>query len=132
MKSEQAAFGDRLRMALAQAKITDKPTELVRLLARFGGGPVSPQAISGWLNGKSVPRQKNLRALARMLRMEPYALQYGEDDGRKVREKKTAWSIDLLDQLAIDTFVSLPPGQRKLVRALIDELARGTQKPGKT
>lgn len=130
MKSEQAAFGERLRAALKQAGASESPAELVKLLARFGGTPVSPQAVSGWLNGKSLPRQRNLRALAKMLRVDPVALQYGEESGRKVREKAQAWRIGAPDQLAIDTFLALPASQRKLVRELIDELAGGRRARG--
>lgn len=125
MKSEQAAFGERLRAALRQAGVSESPAELVKLLARYGGDSVTQQAVSGWLNGKSLPRQKNLRALAKMLRMAPMELQYGEEGGRKVREAQKAWKIGAHDQLAIDTFLTLPAPQRKLVRELIDELARG-------
>lgn len=88
MKSEQMAFGERLRTALKQAQLSDSPAELIKLLARHGGVPVSPQAVSGWLNGKSLPRQANMRALAKLLRVEPHQLQYGHSDGRKVRKRR--------------------------------------------
>lgn len=128
MKSEQAAFAERLRAALAAAKITDKPVELVKLVARHGGGPVSQQAVSNWLNGKNMPRHQNLRALAKLLRMDPTRLQYGEEDGRKVRDKQGEWRVGALDQHAIDAFIALPEPQRKLVRALIDELGHDDRK----
>lgn len=128
MKSEQAAFGERLRMLLKRAQLSDSPAELIKLLARYNSVPVSPQAISGWLNGKSVPRQANLRALARLLHVEPQELQFG-DGSRKVREPVIEWGTrSALDQHAIEEFLGLPETQRKLVRALIDELARGKRK----
>lgn len=132
MKSEQAAFGERLRMLLRRAQLSDSPAELVKLLARYHSVPVSPQAISGWLNGKSMPRQANLRALAKLLRMEPHELQYGAAGaGRTVREPVIDWgSRNALDQHAIEEFLALPEVQRKLVRALIDELARGSKRKG--
>lgn len=131
MKSEQAAFGERLRAALKESGQSASPTELARLLARFGGTPVSAQAISGWLTGKSVPRQRNLRALARMLKVDQIALQYGDESGRKVREKSPVRKIDVLDQLAIDALLALPVTQRRLVRELIDQLAGAHAEPGK-
>ncbi len=67
MKDEQKAFGTRLKTALRQAGLSESPAELIKLLARHGGVPVSPQAISGWLNGNSLPRQANMRALAALL-----------------------------------------------------------------
>lgn len=129
MKTEQDAFSDRLRAALRQAGMTESPAELVRLLARFGGEPVSQQAISGWLNGRAMPRQANLRALAKMLSIEPQQLQYGDD--RRVRETRGEWRMNPHDQLAIEAFLKLPANQRKLVRSLIDELGKH-QAQGKT
>lgn len=126
MKSEQAAFGERLRGALKSAGLGESPAELVKLLARFGGTPVSAQAISGWLNGKSLPRQKNLRALAKMLKMDPVALQYGNEGGRKTRDNLHVWKINALDQLVIDTFLALPITKRQLIRELINAVADGS------
>ncbi len=122
MKTEQDAFSERLRAALRQAGMSESPAELVRLLARFGGEPVSQQAISGWLNGRAMPRQGNMRALARMLSMEPQQLQFGSD--KHVRETRGEWRMNPHDQLAIETFLRLPASQRKLVRSLIEELSK--------
>lgn len=122
MKTEQDAFSERLRAALRQAGMSESPAELVRLLARFGGEPVSQQAVSGWLNGRAMPRQANLRALARMLSIEPQQLQFGDD--KRVREARGEWKVNPHDQLAIEAFLKLPAAQRKLVRNLIEELAR--------
>ncbi len=122
MKTEQDAFSERLRAALRQAGMSESPAELVRLLARFGGEPVSQQAISGWLNGRAMPRQANLRALAKMLSLEPQQLQFGDD--KRVREHRSEWRMNPHDQLAIETFLKLPATQRKLVRSLIEELAK--------
>jgi sugar phosphate isomerase/epimerase len=131
MKSEQAAFGVRLSAALATAGVEASPSELVKLLARYGGTPVTPQAISGWLNGKHMPRQANMRALAAMVGVEPVVLQYGGTSGRGVREPRTAWpeNVKSRDRLAFEEFLALPAAQRKLVRELIaaftDASARG-------
>ena len=122
MKTEQDAFSERLRAALRQAGMSESPAELVKLLARFGGEPVSQQAISGWLNGRAMPRQANLRALAKMLSIEPQQLQYGDD--KRVREHRGEWRMNPHDQLAIETFLKLSASQRKLVRNLIDELSK--------
>jgi transcriptional regulator with XRE-family HTH domain len=122
MKTEQDAFSERLRAALRQAGMSESPAELVKLLARFGGEPVSQQAISGWLNGRAMPRQANLRALAKMLSIEPQQLQYGDD--RRIHENRGEWKMNPHDQLAIETFLKLSAPQRKLVRSLIDELAK--------
>ena len=124
MTSEQSAFSQRLRAALRQAGVSESPAELVRLLARFGGEPVSQQAISGWLNGRAMPRQANMRALAKMLAMEPQQLQFGDD--RRVRETRGEWRMNPHDQLAIEAFLKLPASQRKLVRGMIEEFAKAS------
>ena len=122
MKTEQDAFSERLRAALRQAGMSESPAELVRLLARFGGEPVSQQAVSGWLNGRAMPRQGNMRALARMLSIEPQQLQFGDD--KRVRETRGEWRMNPHDQLAIEAFLKLSPSQRKLVRTMIEELSK--------
>ena len=77
MKSEQAAFGERFRQALKRRGLTQSASELAGLLASHGGVSVAPQAISAWLHGKSLPRPQNMRALARLLHMDPHELQFG-------------------------------------------------------
>ena len=123
MKSEQAAFGERFRAALKAQGQSESPKEIADLLPRYGGTSVSAQAVSGWLTGKSLPRQANLLALAKMLRMDPQALQYGRAAGQQVRESGKGWKIAAADQLAIDAFLSLPAPQRRLVRELVAALA---------
>jgi transcriptional regulator with XRE-family HTH domain len=131
MRNEQSAFSERLRAALQRAGLGESPVELVRLLARFGGEPVSQQAVSGWLKGRAMPRQANLKALAKMLSMEPQQLQYG-DDGKRVREPRGEWRLDPRDQLAIEAFLQLPTAQRRLLRHVIDEFVKSSTTSRKT
>ena len=102
-------------------------------MASHGGVSVAPQAISAWLHGKSLPRPQNMRALARLLHIEPQELQFGST--RKVRESPADWRAgaaprNALDQHAINAFLVLPAAQRKLVRELIDQLGRGGKATG--
>lgn len=125
MKKEQTAFGERLSAALVAAGFDASPVELEKLLARHGGTPVTPQAISGWLSGKHLPKQANMRALAALLGMEPHVLQYGGRPAHAVSEPSAAWHEALvgLDRLAFDDFLALPTPHRKLVRELIAALS---------
>ncbi len=128
MKSEQTAFGERFRQSLKRRGLTESASELAGLLASHGGVSVAPQAISNWLHGKSMPRPENMRALARLLHMEPQELQFGSD--RKVEESPADWRAgsaprSALDQHAVNAFLALPAAQRKLVRELIHQLAQG-------
>lgn len=127
MKSEQTLFSERLRAALKSAQFAESASEIARLLPRFGGDAQTPQAVSAWLNGKSMPRQRSLRALAKMLRCDPMTLQYGTDaSGRKVREQAAEFRVSAIDQHAVDAFLMLPARKRKLVRDIIEQLA-GTE-----
>lgn len=128
MSNEHIAFSERLRAALRRAGLGESPVEVVRLLARFGGDPVSQQAVSGWLKGRAMPRQANLRALAKMLSMAPQQLQYGDDErrARDGREGRVEGRLNPRDQLAIEAFLQLPPHQRKLLRHLIEEFVKST------
>jgi transcriptional regulator with XRE-family HTH domain len=123
MKREQVLFGERLRGALKSAGFAQSPSEIARLLPRFGGEASTPQAVSSWLHGKSIPRLRSLRALAKMLRIEPTILQYGpETSGKRLREQPAEFRVNAMDQHAIDAFLSLPANKRKLVRELIEQL----------
>src|SRR6218665_3911506 len=120
MDKEKAAFARRLRQALdargieASAAVIEK-----RFNSRYDGAAVTAQAISGWLNGKSLPRQDKLRVLAAMVGMEPHELQFGGKAA--VGEAKLDWSQSLgtPDRTMVDAYLSLPTTQRKLVRDLV-------------
>ncbi|PWK88513.1 transcriptional regulator [Fulvimonas soli] len=122
MKREHAAFAARLRAALKHADIEPRPVVLEKLLARHGV-VVTAQAISGWLGGRYMPKPAALRALAGLVGLEPYQLQYG---ARSVREEPAGWSVrpSAADRLAIEEFLALPQAHRALVRELIAALAR--------
>lgn len=123
MSNEQFAFGARLRAALQHARVVESPSHLARLLARFGGEPVSPQAVSSWLRGRAMPRQANLKALAKMLALDPQQLQFGEQVHGAPRPGRSALRLHPDDRLALETFLGLSARQRRLVRELIDEFA---------
>ena len=123
MSNEQIAFGARLRAALQHARVVESPSQLARLLARFGGEPVSPQAVSSWLRGQAMPRQANLKALAKMLSLDPQQLQFGEQARGQTGSTRAALRIHPNDRLALETFLGLTARQRRLVRELIDEFA---------
>lgn len=127
MQTEQIAFADRLRSALKEAGIEASPSTLVKLLARYGANNVTPQAVSGWLTGKHLPRQANLRALACILGMEPHLLAYGGQTHGGVRDAPAVWpeAVRGHDRLAFEAYLTLPEEQRALIRELIAMLARG-------
>jgi hypothetical protein len=131
MDKEKAEFAARLRVALeargieASAAVLEK-----RFNSRYSGAAVTAQAISGWLNGKSMPKQDKLRVLAALVGMEPHELQFG---GRhRVGDGAADWSQVLAahDRMMVDAYLSLPTSQRKLVRDLVASLARAYEIAG--
>lgn len=125
MKDEKAEFSARLRAALKEARIEASPAVLEkRFNSRYEGAPVTSQAISGWLNGKAIPRQDKLRVLAAMLGMDAHVLQYGGRTRSRVAEAAGTWeALSPGERAMIDAYVGLAPPQRKLVRDLVAVLA---------
>lgn len=126
MDKEKAAFAKRLREALeargieASAAVVEK-----RFNSRYDGAAVTAQAISGWLNGKSIPKQDKLRVLAAMVGMAPHELQYGGKPA--VGEARADWTqaLGAPERGMLDAYASLPLAQRKLVRELVAALGEG-------
>ena len=125
MKTEQSAFAKRLRAALEAAGIDASPSALDKLVPQYGGEAVTPQAVSGWLAGKHLPKQANMQALARIVGRPPHELQFGTPAHKGVREANVAWPDHVRDhdRLAFEAFLALPETRRKLVRELIAVLA---------
>ena len=129
MKDEKAEFSARLRAALKDAHIEASASVLEkRFNARYDGPSVTAQAISGWLNGKAIPKQDKVRVLAAIVGMEPHELQFGGK--ARVGEGRAQWheSLGPQERAMLDAFLSLPAAQRKLVRDLILALSRGGPK----
>lgn len=124
MKNEQAAFAKRLRKLIAGKNLPASPKELAALLARYGIS-VTPQTVSGWLNGTFMPRIGNLRALATLLEVDLQALHDNVERPRGVREAAAHWTtgMDGRDALAVREFAALPKDQRRLIRELIAALS---------
>jgi transcriptional regulator with XRE-family HTH domain len=127
MKKEQEEFGARLRAALQTAKLPESATDLARLVPRHGGTAVTTAAAHRWIKGQSIPRARNLRALAALLRV-PLSSLYGDtSSANRVREPKEAWQASVIDRHAIEAFLFLEDRQRKLVRELIASLAKAQE-----
>jgi hypothetical protein len=131
MDKEKAEFAVRLRAALeargieASAAVVEK-----RFNSRYDGTAVTAQAVSGWLNGKSIPKQDKLRVLAALVGMEPHELQFGDGHRFRVKEARAEWPEALVahDRLMMDAYLRLPMAQRKLVRELVTVLAKASER----
>jgi hypothetical protein len=124
MKDEKAEFSARLRAALKDAHIEASAAVLEkRFNARYDGPSVTAQAISGWLNGKAIPKQDKIRVLAAIVGLEPHELQFG---GRaRVGEGRAQWAEAMgpQERAMVDAYLSLPAPQRRLVRELVMALS---------
>lgn len=124
MDKEKADFAKRLRAALHDAGVEASAVVLEKKFnSRYGGVPVTAQAISGWLSGRYMPRQDKLRVLAAIVGMDPHVLQYGGK--ARVNEGRPDWSEAMgpRDRAMVDAYLSLPAPRRQLVRELIEALA---------
>lgn len=54
---------------------------------RYQGVPVTAQATRKWLEGRSLPSQDKVRALALWLDVSPHWLRFGEPEGRAGRQQ---------------------------------------------
>jgi len=126
MDKEKAEFAARLRAAL-EAKGIEASAAVVekRFNSRYDGAAVTAQAVSGWLNGKSIPKQDKLRVLAALVGMEPHELQFG--GGSRIGDAGAEWphALTAQDRTMLDAYLSLPAAQRRLVRGLVAVLLAG-------
>lgn len=115
---------------MKEAGIEDSPSTLVKLMARYGANNVTPQAVSGWLSGRHLPRQANLRALAAITGLEPHVLAYGGHVSKGVRDTPMYWpeAVRGHDRLAFESYLTLPEPRRALVRELIAALVESVSR----
>jgi hypothetical protein len=129
MDQEKAAFADRLRKALSDAKI-DASAAIIekRFNSRYRGAPVTAQAISGWLTGRHLPKQDKLRVLAELTGVDPHFLRFGAKG--RVSEARSDYpvGISVRERRIIDSFLALPARRRELVGELVAALQEGPQK----
>jgi transcriptional regulator with XRE-family HTH domain len=126
-------FSERLRQAMRDAGYEPRPTVLERgFNTRYHGKSITLQAASSWLNGKSIPEQDKLQALADWLGVEPHVLRFGSPPTLNLQEQKASLQAitGSMERETLEIFATLSAGQKKVVRAIIMELAKaGAGKP---
>ncbi len=121
------AFAERLQAAMLAAGYEQRPSVLEREFnLRYWGRPITFQAASSWLTGKSVPAQEKLEVLAEWLRVEPQALRFGEQAVVRIREKRSQWDMALKgeEREVLQAYLDLPIAQRKIIREVILTFAK--------
>lgn len=120
--SNQSTFAERLHAAMQAAGYEQRPSILEREFnLRYWGRPITFQAASSWLTGKSVPAQEKLEVLAEWLRIEPQALRFGDAAVARIREKRGEWEMALKgeEREVLQAYLELPIEQRKIIREII-------------
>ena len=125
--NEKIEFGQRLRVAMAQAGYPLRPVVLEREFnTRYWGRSVTLQAARRWLRGEAIPAQDKMQVLAEWLKIEPEVLRFGEAVRLSVQEQRKRWEhgVGYLERETFDAFLQLPAPQRKLIREVIMTFAR--------
>jgi transcriptional regulator with XRE-family HTH domain len=120
-------FSERLKQALRDAGYEPRPSVLERgFNTRYQGKSVTLQAASSWLNGKSIPEQGKLLALADWLGIEPHVLRFGSSPTLDLQQQKKSLQAvtGSMERETLETFATLSAGQKKVVREMIMELAK--------
>lgn len=126
-KIEKQAFAARLRETLAQANVIG-PTQLaLKFNLLYSGQPISIQAAHNWLNGTALPTSDKNLTLAKWLGVDPHWLRYGtSDDLKQIATVQPEPRLDFSgeDVAMLEKFHRLDAGKKRLVKALLRELAR--------
>jgi transcriptional regulator with XRE-family HTH domain len=103
MSTEAQQLSTRL---LDQLKAYGHPTSDTYLARQFN---VTPHAARQWLNGKYIPKEQNMQALAKWLKVDPRWLRYG----------------GVLEDSFVADYMSLCEADRATVRAVVGAVWRG-------
>ena len=99
MPDEKSGFSKRLKDAMRKARAeTGSPTRIAREFnLRFEGNPVTAQAVRKWLEGRALPEQDKIRALAAWLEVSPQWLRFGDPErkeGAAARQDSASYHVD--------------------------------------
>lgn len=119
---EKRDFSERLRAAMKAQRLEVSGAVLEREFnARWSGTPVRRQTAWKWLNGEAIPTQDKLQELAKLLKVDPHQLRFGEHVQAHLAAEKKRWDegVGYLERETFDAFLQLPAPQRKVVREVI-------------
>src|SRR3954470_14630765 len=97
---EKLSFSRRLKEAMRRARTeAESPTRIAREFnLRFEGDPVTAQAVRKWLDGRALPSQDKMRALASWLEVSPQWLRFGELERKEghalARQESVSYAVD--------------------------------------
>ena len=113
-----------MRRAKAES---ESPTRIAREFnLRFDGDPVTAQAVRKWLDGRALPSQDKMRALASWLEVSPQWLRFGGEerkDGHALaRQESGVYNVD--NAWVAKKFELLSDPHKKTVLEIVRALLR--------
>ena len=123
---ERINFSDRLRTALAAARLSCKPAAFAQAFNhRAGGAGVTAHAARKWLSGGAIPTQEKIAILAIWLGVRASWLRFGDADHSETPVGVIPEAAMSSQHLAlINDIMSLPDASQQVVRDLVDSLNR--------
>jgi hypothetical protein len=130
LTDEKQEFSKRLRDSLkrAQGSLEGAAAIAREFNLRYEGTPVTAPAVRKWLDGKSLPSQDKVRALARWLEVSPHWLRFGEAEGGAaraapaLRQNVAAYRVD--PQWLTKKYEALNEPHKKIIVELLIALLR--------
>ena len=125
--NEKKEFSARLRAAMKARQLEVSGPVLEREFnLRWSGNPVRRQTVWKWLNGESIPTQDKLQELAKLLKLDPHQLRFGEHVQTHLLAEQKRWDegAGYVERETFDAFLKLPAPQRKIIREVILAFAK--------
>lgn len=130
--NEKKEFSERLRAAMKAQNLEISGAVLEREFnfERLGKA-VRRQTVWKWLNGQAIPTQEKLQELAKLLKLDPHQLRYGDHVQTHLRAEQKRWDegVGYVERETFDAFLKLPAPQRKLIREVILTFAKVHEAP---
>jgi len=125
--NEKKEFSERLRAAMKARRLEVSGAVLEREFnSEWLGTPVRRQTAWKWLNGEAIPTQDKLQELAKLLKLNPHQLRFGDHVQTHLQAEQKRWDegAGYTERDTFDAFLKLPAPQRKVVREVILAFAK--------
>ena len=130
LTDEKQEFSKRLRDSLKRSEGSERGAASIarEFNLRYEGTPVTAPAVRKWLDGKALPSQDKIRALARWLEVSPHWLRFGEAEGGSakaapvLRQNVAAYRVD--PQWLTKKYEALSEPHKKIIVEVLIALLR--------